>query len=189
MGSHDFDDEAFGATAEQAFHVATERAQWERGHEPYNGTISTVGNFVEVEKPRALTDIEWEELVWWIRDEVPQPDARPHGIRYVYSTGQMHQSGRALPPPAVLPELKVRRKFDHEWQRTSYQRRRALLTKCKRLSEDDLRQLALAARSIEKWELCVCYRASTAAEKEYRERHNLKGKHGHLYRFFGLAAC
>jgi len=91
---------------------------------------------------------------------------------------------------ADLPDLPVRRKFDHEWQRANYKRQRALLTKARtRMSADDLAECFRASQSIRKWESCVAFRVSKADERAWRQRNNMAGKQGGVWSFFGLAAC
>lgn len=41
MGACNFIDFGIGKTVEEAFMALVEEAQWEYGHDPYNGTIST----------------------------------------------------------------------------------------------------------------------------------------------------
>lgn len=48
MGAHSFHDSAYGANAGEAFREACDAALYEFGHNPYNGTISTVHGFVDV---------------------------------------------------------------------------------------------------------------------------------------------
>lgn len=45
MGASAFNQVAFGKTAEEAYRNAVDRAYFERGHDPYNGTISTTHGF------------------------------------------------------------------------------------------------------------------------------------------------
>lgn len=45
MGAHDLSQIAFGASAKDAYNSAVAEALHERGHDPYNGTISTTKGF------------------------------------------------------------------------------------------------------------------------------------------------
>jgi hypothetical protein len=162
MGAQDFNDSAFGKDANEAFGKAIEAAHWEFGHDPYNGTISTVGSFNEFVKPKSLTDDEFERLVW----------AAEYGDDL-----------------AKLEDMPVRRKFRDEWDRKRYMADRALANKLKKLNATERELIKRAGASIEKWECCVCYKADANSQKRYREQRNLKGKHGAVYNFFGLASC
>jgi len=48
MGAHNFEDQAYGATAVEAFNTAVADAEYESGHNAYNGTISTNYDFIMV---------------------------------------------------------------------------------------------------------------------------------------------
>ncbi len=39
MGAHNFHDQAYGATAQEAYTEAVESAYYEYGNDPYNGTM------------------------------------------------------------------------------------------------------------------------------------------------------
>lgn len=181
MGAHDFTDMQWGSTVEEAFSVGQQRALYEFGHNAYNGTISTVQDFVEFTKPRSLSDDEFIELVWWVRD---RGDMDP---------GFVTDPWTSAPPRNVrlkaLPDLPVKRKFDHEAQRRQYQRQRALLTKAKKLSQQDLNLVATAAMSIQKWTSCVAFRACQSTEQDVRKAWGYVGKRGGVWHFFGMAAC
>lgn len=45
MGGHDFECTAQGKTAKEAYKNAVEQAEYDYGHEAYNGTISTTDGF------------------------------------------------------------------------------------------------------------------------------------------------
>ena len=61
MGAHNFDDQAFGATAAEAFREACDEALYEEGHNAYNGTISTNHNFVLKPLKTGETLAEWRQ--------------------------------------------------------------------------------------------------------------------------------
>lgn len=59
MGSHSFLTSARGNTADQAYRAAVEQAQYDYGHDPYNGTISTTsGWFMAPGRVRTVDDLE-----------------------------------------------------------------------------------------------------------------------------------
>ena len=159
MGACDFQVVQFGRDARDAFDAATRAALYEYGHNPYNGTISTVRDFREFTLPKRMKPSDFEAIVW-----------------------ELENGGFVSEPP-------IKRKFDYEWERPAYQRLRKLWKKYDALPESAKFMLRQAADSIQKWECCVCVQLPPAEEKEYRERMNLKGKRGHVYLFFGLAAC
>ena len=45
MGAHTIATVGYGKTPSEAYNRAVDDAQWEDGHDPYNGTISTTGGF------------------------------------------------------------------------------------------------------------------------------------------------
>jgi hypothetical protein len=45
MGSNNFANTGFAKTAQEAYNDLCDRATWEHGHDPYNGTISTTFGF------------------------------------------------------------------------------------------------------------------------------------------------
>lgn len=181
MGAHEFEAEAFGKDAADAFRSAREYAIWEHGHDGYNGTISTVQGYIEVEVPRGWSSDDFIDMVWWLEQE----GRGERGTRvYNWSTGGFGNS----PQTGSLPELKTRRKFDHDWEKRFYDHRRALLNKAKRLTPEQQRHLFVAAGNIQKWECCVAFRVPAKDEKEYREHYGFKGRKGGVWKFFGLAA-
>jgi hypothetical protein len=187
MGSHDFSDLAFGKTAFAAYTDAVRNAQYEHGHEPYNGTISTTSGVLEISIPKGWSSDEWESLIWLIRWEEPYEERPTTGLStHTRRFWDPRSPGRA----ATLPTLKVQRVFANEWERRHYQQRRALLTKAKKLTHDDLVTATHAADRINKWESCVCWKVPAREEKNLRaSRPHLKGKHGAHYHFIGIAAC
>lgn len=160
MGATNFEDIAFGKTAGHAFRAAYDQAVWEFGHDGYNGTISTVQGFREFVKPKSLSDDEFEAMVW-----------------------EFEFGG------SIKLDLPVRRKFKDDWDRKQYMRDRKMINSWKKLTVAEQRLIQDASKSIQKWECCVCYKADAATEKRHREYYGLKGKHGNVYKFFGLASC
>lgn len=63
MGASSFIDSAIGETASQAYNAAVEQAQFEFGHNTYNGTISTTGGYKMVPMEEGETLEEWEHRV------------------------------------------------------------------------------------------------------------------------------
>ena len=59
MGATNFVERAKGATAEEAFLAAREKAQWENGHGGYTGTIAEKHNFHMVDLPEGYTAEDW----------------------------------------------------------------------------------------------------------------------------------
>ena len=51
MGACDFETYARGKTPQEAYRTACEQAEWDEGHDPYNGTISTTNSFTLVPRP------------------------------------------------------------------------------------------------------------------------------------------
>ena len=67
MGAHNFHDQQYGATADEAYREAVESAFYEYGHDPYNGTISTTSGFTLIPLNEGETIEEWADRV--IEDE------------------------------------------------------------------------------------------------------------------------
>lgn len=63
MGAHDFSDQALGVTADDAFIAACQQAEYEEGHNPYNGTISTNSSFVVIPLIPEESREDWERRV------------------------------------------------------------------------------------------------------------------------------
>jgi hypothetical protein len=63
MGSHDFHTSVYAKTADEAFKEAQQEAQYEYGHNPYNGTISTVMGFKMIPFEEDETPRDWHNRV------------------------------------------------------------------------------------------------------------------------------
>jgi hypothetical protein len=59
MGAHNFEHYQYGSTPEEAFRDAQDEARYEYGHQPYNGTISTVSGFVHIPLKEGESEGEW----------------------------------------------------------------------------------------------------------------------------------
>ena len=59
MGACDFDCDARGKTAREAFRSAVEQAQYDYGHAGYTGTIAEKDQFVEIPVPEGKTANEF----------------------------------------------------------------------------------------------------------------------------------
>ena len=55
MGAHNLSDRAVGKTMREAYDSAVSNAEYNHGHDPYNGTISTTEGFTD--KTRELTKL------------------------------------------------------------------------------------------------------------------------------------
>ncbi len=73
MGAHSFEETSYGATAQEAFDEAVERANYDEGHNCYNGTISTNDDFIM--KP-LRTD---EKIHEWCQRMTDEDDVRKWG--------------------------------------------------------------------------------------------------------------
>ncbi len=60
MGAHNFSDSRYGETADEAFKEAVHDAEYEYGHQPYNGTISTSDGFIMKPIKADESREEWE---------------------------------------------------------------------------------------------------------------------------------
>ena len=93
MGAHNFHDQAYGATAQEAYKEAVESAYYEYGHDPYNGTISTTSGFtmiplepgesIDAWSSRVLEDEgikKWEECAC-----VKDPDEKESNGRWLWN--------------------------------------------------------------------------------------------------------
>lgn len=63
MGAHNFEDRSYGATPEEAYRDAVDRALFDYGHNPYNGTISTTHGFVHIPLKEGEEEGEWESRI------------------------------------------------------------------------------------------------------------------------------
>jgi hypothetical protein len=169
MGSHTFDDEAFGKTMPDAYRAACNAALHEYGHDAYNGTISTTEGAVQIVKPKGWTDDDMV-LAMLMLDDAAYDPPYGHGMT------------------DLIPNLPVRRKFRSDHDRMHYKKQRALLNKWKRLDVPTRRALVDTARKVEKWGPCAAWPADRKTETTHRERHGLKGKRGNVWMFWGWAA-
>lgn len=64
MGANSFNDSAYGKTAGVAFRTACNEAEYEDGHNPYNGRISTNDSFVMKPLLDGETREDWEARMW-----------------------------------------------------------------------------------------------------------------------------
>jgi hypothetical protein len=158
MGATEFYDTEFGKNAEDAFRKAREEALYQYGHDPYNGTISTVAGFKEITIPKGFSSDEFVNLVWTLES-------------------------------TDLENMPIKRKFEHEWQRQDYKRKRVLANKFKKLPLNERLDLKRAHFDIVKWECCLAFKVPHAEQVDLRKIRNMAGKHGAFYAFFGLAAC
>ncbi len=63
MGAHNFEEVSYGATPEEAYRDAVDRAIYDYGHDPYNGTISTTSGFVHIPFEEGETAGEWQARI------------------------------------------------------------------------------------------------------------------------------
>jgi hypothetical protein len=63
MGAHNFETSEWGSTPEEAFRDAQDEAVFEYGHNPYNGTISTVQGFVHIPLKEGEDGGEWHQRI------------------------------------------------------------------------------------------------------------------------------
>jgi len=59
MGAHNFQDQAFGETADEAYKDAVDSAYYEYGHDAYNGTISTTSGYAIIPLEEGESIDEW----------------------------------------------------------------------------------------------------------------------------------
>lgn len=66
MGAHSFQQDALGRDVGAAYVTAVSEAEYDYGHDPYNGTISTTRGFALVERPPScrLSTERLIDLVW-----------------------------------------------------------------------------------------------------------------------------
>lgn len=72
MGATNFADEYRGtATMQEAYREMVDRAFYERGHDPYNGTISTTSGVIQDPKTPAPVDLKaaMERAQFWDRED------------------------------------------------------------------------------------------------------------------------
>ncbi len=92
MGAHNFLDQAYGATAQEAYKDAVESAIYEYGHDAYNGTISTTNGFTIIPLEPKETIDGWASRV--LEDEgirkweecacVKNPDTKEENGRWLW---------------------------------------------------------------------------------------------------------
>jgi hypothetical protein len=141
MGAHNFTTWSHGKTPLEAFNRACEEATHEYGHNGYNGTISTNGDFFEVKLPvgSKLKHTDLEELSWELESGGPPTDPG------------------------------IKRKFDHEWDRVYHQRRRELFKLWTSLTPTERAAVEQASR-FEKWGPCVCVEITGKEAAAYKQR-------------------
>jgi len=64
MGASNFSDSAYAVTAKDAYAEAVDRAHYNHGHDPYNGTISTTEGFKIYPLLQGETLEEWHNRAW-----------------------------------------------------------------------------------------------------------------------------
>lgn len=93
MGACEFSITAIGKTPGEAYRAAREEAEYDSGHDPYSGTITSTTGFQMIVKPKGkrlkvfLRELEedvinthnWVALVWDSKQEayVPNPKPKP----------------------------------------------------------------------------------------------------------------
>ena len=93
MGAHNFHDQQYGATAEEAYKDAVESAFYDYGHDPYNGTISTTHGFVMIPLNEGESVDEWAERMmdhpdvskWAECGCVKDPDTKEENGRWLWN--------------------------------------------------------------------------------------------------------
>lgn len=63
MGAHNFEDSQYAVTPGEAFKDLQETARYDFGHDPYNGTISTVETFTVIPLEGGESLDEWRGRV------------------------------------------------------------------------------------------------------------------------------
>lgn len=169
MGGHNFETYALGKDAADAYSKAYDRALYEHGHDPYNGTISTTHGFVPLTVPgvksRDLIDIVWQ---------------------LEYTPDAFDQA------PARL------RSGAQDWERRNKEKERRLYGIWQRLPWKDRQAVKQAASMIEKWGDCVAVELTgselTAARKTYGPKVYKDGQwqskrtYDKVFVFIGIAA-
>jgi len=92
MGAHNFHTSEYGKDAAEAFADAQSEALFEYGHNPYNGTISTVHDFVEIPLEEGETVDQWASRVlddprvqkWEACAAVKDPDFKEENGRWYW---------------------------------------------------------------------------------------------------------
>ena len=164
MGACEFEEYGFGKTADVAFNACVREAQYEFGHDCYNGTISTVDGYKAFDIPARANHKAVAKLVWLLYD-APDNHVKYSDDRFKVLTGQMG-TGQCK---------------QTQWK-TIWKTH--LLPKGLTMSH-----LLDMVASIEKWDSCCALRVTGTAAQEKRKQHGWKGMHGDVYYFFGLAAC
>ena len=126
MGAQDFVTEAWGRTPTEAYRLAVEDALYQYGHDPYNGTISTTGGYVEALLPDGFSVEQFIALVW--ANESGQMEAAP------------------VEPDSPLPA--------DSWQAREYEEAVQRWARFSALSAAEKRRV-LGYRP-QKWESCIC---------------------------------
>lgn len=167
MGACNFETEAYGTTAAQAYSRAVEDALHYSGHDPYNGTISTTSGVREVRLPAGLTIDQFITMVWACDDAWDWDKGQPTEPEFVW--------GKApKAPPAGAMEWEVRR-----YEQAKARRRGELALQRKWRAMDPTVKAYVRSIKPVKWEAAFAVRDP---------RKTAKTAQGHRYVFFGLAA-
>jgi hypothetical protein len=167
MGASNFQDEAYGRSAAEAYNRAVSDALHFSGHDPYNGTISTTSGVREIRLPAGLTVDQFIELVWACDYAWDWETNRPTEPEIVW--------GKApAKPPADASQWTV-----EAYERAKANRRAQLALRRKWQAMPASEQAYIRSIRPVKWEAAFAVRDP---------RKTAKTAQGHRYVFFGLAA-
>jgi hypothetical protein len=177
MGAVTFSDQAYGKTAEQAFALARERAQWEYGHGGYTGTIAEKGGFVLAVLPPRVSA---SKLLDWISSEYAFGGDDDDSHFLVRQIAHAKTNARPKKEIAMLErELREQRAASARFWRKVPVQHQALVKR-------------LALSYSDKWGPCVAIECKPSDEKKYAAGSwglSPKRRGEKLYLFCGWASC
>lgn len=159
MGAHDFTDVGFGKTIGEAYASACEQAEFEHGHDGYNGTISTTNGIVSVDALLRPFSVKRRAIV----------------------------ANAAVGTTPFDPTFDERPKRGDWYRLHAVNGRTYLVPKDLRPNERDV--AVRLSTMVEKWGPALGYEVTGTLGTEMKKRAGFAGRRGvKAFRFFGLAA-
>jgi hypothetical protein len=180
MGAHSFTTVEFGRDIRDAYRRACDRAEYDFGHDPYNGTISTTRGVREFELPTGRLD--WQKVV---DAAFAVSDARGYDKKWI-------DWDRLVANRAPLKPKRSDFAADAEWRYREavcdWEEKKRLRADLRALNPAGRRLAIRIGSEIEKWGPAVGFALRGKQATDMRKRMGMQGRRGSVYVLFGMAA-
>ena len=159
MGANEFSTISAGKTIQRAYAAAVESAEYEYGHDPYNGTISTTSGTFEVVAPKRTSVKALRRLI----------------------TLAIHKTDEFI-------DFDHDHNFPSYFTAEDRRYRRKIATEYRNLSDERRDFVDHIAGGFEKWGSCAGIKLVGTVRQDEKIRLQIASTHQNVYLFVGMAA-